>query len=123
KINGAEAFVLFHGATLGNYQQRELGAARGLKLAWVRIGDSAPDPHITDFWAEHDPIGVPRKQPTNVEAIDCARNIVRRFGIRWIPPDDIPLGYPFDYEKDIVQAYRRSGEGREKDHRVPPGWP
>lgn len=29
----------------------------------------------------------------------------------WIPDDGLPLGYPFDYEKDIIQAFVK-GRGR-----------
>lgn len=59
---------------------------------------------------------------------DCAREIAvfltRR---KWISDDDLPLGYPFAYEKDIIQAYAIPEGDRDDRRKVrlgcPENWP
>ena len=45
----------------------------------------------------------------------CARKIVRYFAgdqsLRWVPPDGLPIGYPFSYEKTIIGEFV-AGKGR-----------
>lgn len=41
---------------------------------------------------------------TEEGAATCAKQIVKRSGVDWFD-DGLPIGYPFDYEKDIVAAY------------------
>jgi len=37
-------------------------------------------------------------------AAECAKIIIEHTGVKWFD-DGLPIGYPFDYEKDIVEAY------------------
>mgnify|MGYP003819029671 CR=1 FL=1 len=46
-------------------------------------------------------------------ACECAEEICKKLrpDVPWIPPDGLPVGYPFDYEKDIIEEFVQ-GRGR-----------
>jgi 6-phosphofructokinase 1 len=68
--------------------------------------------------------GFPRTQKG---AAACAEHVITRFGINWFD-DGLPIGYPFDYEKDIVAAYISPDADRDRALRLaaqgcPWNWP
>ena len=70
---------------------------------------------------------------TSVTYDDCherpalyAQQILLKLGVNWVAPDGLPTGYLFDYERDIIEEYRK-GHGRISDSFVrrgaPATWP
>ena len=48
--------------------------------------------------------------PSDEEAEACAKRILDCLGhTHWIEDDGLPIGYPFDYEKDIIDEFANNG--------------
>ena len=106
----SEAFILFLGKTLGKIQKKELEVA---------IDESYPNrksilvilPKITRLPKEYRlyrPIHTIRIQNLGeADARYCAQEISKALVGTWIPDDDLPIGYPFDYEKNIIEEYSK----------------
>lgn len=122
-LDACSTFVLFLGRDMGNTQYTEMLEAR-LKphKLWVRLVEVL-DERATRYFADLDPIRVfayKSESPIDEKALTCAQEIMSLLGLEWLTPDDIPNGYLFDYEKDVVHAYLNS-EGH--DDRIPWPWP
>jgi 6-phosphofructokinase 1 len=124
-LSEANAFVLFLGHELGQTQLLETRAAvnspNNLKIVMVKFpGAKVPaNSSLCDGF-----------EPVNVSALDeqsaqeCAATLTAKLDRQWVPIDDIPNEYLFDYEKDIIAAYSKGtidpkliGKG------CPPSWP
>jgi 6-phosphofructokinase 1 len=128
RLAESDAFVLFLGDALGSTQEKEMGTAflhsRIRHKLWVRLS-SKPDAKAADFCALRDSIWLSTdhvEKPNDAEALRCAQEIMRLLELQWLPPDDVPRGYLFDYEKDIIKAYIAAKQGV-IDERIPPQWP
>ena len=113
------------GHELGQTQLLETRAAvnspNNLKIVMVKF----PGAKVPANWSLCDGF-----EPVNVSALDeqsaqeCAATLTAKLNRQWVPIDDIPNEYLFDYEKDIIAAYSKGtidpkliGKGR------PPSWP
>jgi|GEM_PF-4666963 len=102
KLEEADAILFFQGDPIGKTQQIELDDAIRLMKPIILI--TFPDTktpikirHIREYPLPED--------LTDDEALRCARFCAEHMNHTWIPEDDIPEGYPFDYEKKIIQTY------------------
>jgi len=113
-------FVLFVGETLGDTQQKEMAKAlemlQGRRRLWVGLAAQL-DP--TSHLFRENCISIEIKSMADPAAEKCAQELIRRLGRRWQPPRGIPPGYPFAFEREIIQLYK-SGRTREW---LPPEWP
>jgi 6-phosphofructokinase 1 len=103
----ADAFVFFLGAELGHTQEleaRALLAAKGKRpITVIRLPDVAFPSSVSIFqgFTVIDVATIDEKG-----AQECAKKITESFKKPWVPVDDIPDEYIFEYEKDIIAAYR-----------------
>lgn len=115
-IERADAFVLFVGSELGQVQGKEAQAAIVRREVLERQGNSSlqllrvslPGATIlpgslTIFAATCPEFRVQSLDEAGAES--CAREIVKCLGRAWSGVDDLPIGYPFDYEKTIIAEY------------------
>jgi len=117
-LSDAKAFLLFLGGELGKVQEREALAAiqqkseprhpnsdpySDLVLLRIELPDHAQLPGSLRLFIGPGPMRVPSIDEK--AARDCAREISISLLGTWIPDDDLPIGYPFSYEKDIIQEY------------------
>jgi len=125
KIRNCEKFVFFVGSEIGNTQMLEaLAFIRKFEkvkidkiAAVVKLPGSGNIPDVLFQFSGHPSPIRPKnthhhdengKDTINYKSsIRCAKNITDRLlgKNKWIEPDGLPLGYPFDYEKDIIQEY------------------
>lgn len=114
-----DIFILFVGKRLGKTQQDEAVKAykqsntnSRFKLLLVSLPDSEPvSATLALFDAAAQTIAAPSLNDSSARKI--AMDIVRSLAMNWIPDDDLPIGYPFDYEKTIIEEYSKgelSGE-------------
>ncbi len=137
-ITQTDAMVFVLGRSLGDTQVAEAKAAADA------VEKRLPYPFVLVRWSGRDmSSAVPETMPRGTEvfvagdwaeedadldrlAHSAAMGVVSRLSLDWSDPYEIPIGYPFDYEKDIIDDYV-SGEGaasREKRvHGAPPRWP
>jgi 6-phosphofructokinase 1 len=131
-ISSCDGFVLFLGEKLGATQKQEVDSValyRGLEYKiWVKLSPT-PDKQAANLTQGLAPINVPPlrvQQNDDKAAMDCAREIVRLLRLDWLSVDDLPFGYPFNYEKDIIEEYVR-GMGQLSSERIRQGcsatWP
>jgi 6-phosphofructokinase len=137
QLDTSDRFVFFCCGTAGEIQRMELKVWREQhedhpqNLVLVRFFGCRGDPdgvkiceevHLDKLYARYqqqreqwlDPIKPDtRGDLSDGLACECAKDIYGRLGLKvsWIPPDGLPVGYPFDYEKDIIAEFVR-GEGR-----------
>lgn len=129
----SKAFVLFLGSRLGKVQAKEINSVELYSTEhclWVKIADST-DPEAKGFCEKLDPIRIPILEKRILEstspeaktldvtdlseadmeaaAEQCAQEIVKRLQLQWATPFDLPRGYPFDYEKNIIDAFINNG--------------
>ncbi len=110
QLADSDAFILFLGRSLGRMQRKELDAT---------IANSSPNikallvmlPKVTRIAKEYRlfrPIHTIKVQTVEeVDARYCAQEIAKSLVGAWIPDDDLPIGYPFDYEKKIIEEYSK----------------
>jgi 6-phosphofructokinase 1 len=116
-LQNSQAFVFFRGSELGVTQQRELDVARQFHLE--PIGVHLPRAPERDLLRD---ITVTTQDAAG--ALDCAKEIVRALRQNWIPVDGLPDGYPFEYEKSIIEAYAGGDfKARKVDEGCPDEWP
>jgi 6-phosphofructokinase 1 len=130
QLASCDAAVFFQGRILGSFQKLEMEAARAFEkpriLVWLPGAETSAE--TFGIVGSLDPIAL--RDDGNAEAERCAREIVHRLGnefgkesgITWVPDDDLPMGYPFSYEKDIIEEYVH-GNGRLSIKRVEEGCP
>jgi 6-phosphofructokinase 1 len=130
----SERLVLFVGRSLGEVQEDEMLAfleshphhERG--AIWVRLPGSAAIPDRL-FQGRCITIESEISQPdTQVikerGAEECARRIVGILGnAAWIADDGLPVGSPFDYEKDIISEFVAGGGRLQTPRRLSEGCP
>ncbi|MBW2645719.1 MAG: 6-phosphofructokinase [Deltaproteobacteria bacterium] len=125
KIRNCAKFVFFVGPEIGNTQMLEaLAFIRKFEkvkidkiAAIVKLPEAGNIPDVLFQFAGH-PKPVKAKNTYHPEengkhainyesAIHCAKDITDRLlgKNKWIESDGLPIGYPFDYEKDIIQEY------------------
>lgn len=128
QIDGAIAscsdFVLFAGASLGSTQKQEWISCQDREIGRLVVAlVRDPCPSFT-LIKGYDPVRIDNLDRP-AAARDVAREIVRRLGLAWCADDDLPVGYPFDYEKSIIEAYLEpeSGRMRRIESGVPLQWP
>ncbi len=123
RLQRSHGFVLFLGADLGETQKEETDIAHEYKVTHgvvVRLPNSGNFPEVRFFTVGRDPILVPGHDDHH--ALFCAKQIIKLLGKPWIPFLDIPDGYPFDYEKRIIEEYVE-GNGRLSRTRIDQGCP
>jgi hypothetical protein len=129
-LQASDAIIIFAGREAGKTQLQEVSLygteTEGHRRVLIQLAPGIPAGMMLET-ARMDPIRVDRLKWTDAEgtrksAVECARTIVRRLGLTWLPDDGIPLGYPFAYEKDIIEEYVR-GSGRASWEKVAEGCP
>jgi 6-phosphofructokinase 1 len=127
----SDAFVLIAGSRLGKTQIQEAERAQNRSLKLVRVTlPGAPEevPFRLGLFASLDPVVV--ESVCSGEAVDetsaqrCAHEIaVLLLGKGgWHPQFGIPDGYPFSYEKKIIEEFV-AGHGRLSPERLEQGCP
>jgi 6-phosphofructokinase 1 len=116
-LDSIEAFLLFLGKTIGDTQEIEARTAikhklelkksnsSDLKLMLIQLPDSIPLPNSLALFDAPAPIKVGNLDEQNAHR--CAQEITKTLNGFWIPDDDLPIGYPFDYEKKIIAEYSK----------------
>jgi len=129
KIEKSEAMIIFGSKETGRTQRQEIslyGAKPEQRRILVQLAADVP-PELKLEMALIDPIRIVRSDSrdaseTRKSAVECAKAIIRRLGLTWLPDDGIPLGYPFAYEKDIIEEYIK-GNGRASRDKIAEGCP
>lgn len=120
-------FVFFLGSQLGKTQIIEAEIAlmqSGMERYLVLLDCQDIHSELRDFAADIHPIQIATGGSSAAEG--CARKLVSALRLHWIPPDGLPIGYPFAYEKHIIEKYARNDESHRTwllDHGCPPAWP
>jgi 6-phosphofructokinase len=125
----SEAMIIFAGKEAGKTQLKEVavyGALPKRRTILVQLADAIP-PGLVLETALMAPIRVDRPgfvdaSESRKGAVECAKAIIQRLGLAWLSDDGIPLGYPFAYEKDIIEEYLK-GNGHASWERVAEGCP
>lgn len=121
-----DAFVAFVGNELGYTQTKEIQAAnnRRLGIAVVSVRTDGTVPEGFQLLSTVDPIVV--TDGTLAErSLQVAERIVAAFKDRlklssWVPDDDVPTEFLFDYEKQVIEWY---AEGQANEDPFPRGAP
>jgi len=127
ELNNCDAGVAFIGSTIGETQRQEIDVLDNLKnkLAAALVPhEKLPEKRIGMVdWGGWTRVAyeVCRQDPALY-----ARRILEALGVKWVAPDGLPTGYLFDYERRIIEEYRK-GDGRISDSFVrrgaPATWP
>lgn len=121
-LKTSDVFVFFHGSKIGKTQAQEARRAcqleRESKIDLIVVSLKKADSDLTEHpgLCGCDPIA----DYSNEQ--ECARQIASMLKLRWISDDDLPRGYPFGYEKTIIDEYVNGG-GRLKGARIEEGCP
>jgi hypothetical protein len=114
KLGEAEHLILCVGKEIGEIQKKEalafaeLCQHSGLNVADRSIIVKLPGAVMlsTEDLVEYQGCHVIACQTLDASAaMSTARDITKTLGINWVAPDGLPIGYPFAYEKDIIDAY------------------
>ncbi|MCX5772874.1 MAG: 6-phosphofructokinase [Candidatus Hydrogenedentes bacterium] len=111
-LDNCPVFVLFVGKSFGDIQHSEAEEAQAREVAHplvVALPDPAGLPLNLRIFRDCDPIRLGGIEDRHAQM--CAQQIVSRIGLVWADPYEIPVGYPFDYEKEIIEEYV-AGQGR-----------
>jgi len=111
-ISEAGFVIGFAGEKAGHTQELEMQAAhaRHLLVCIVRLGDDVPDE--LKPWSNERDVVVSPEGALAARALECASLIAGWLpNHHWVPDDGLPLGYLFDYEKDIIEAYAAGVDG------------
>src|SRR6266550_6295207 len=105
----ADAFLIFLGAQLGGIQSLEgkalLNLISGREVRVIKLPGFPGFGILEDLALFSGFYQVSAKEVDEQSAQQCAKEITNSLGKQWVPVDDIPDEYVFDYEKDIIQAY------------------
>ena len=127
ELSLCDAGVVFISRSIGNTQRQEAEIIDRLPLKLAAM--LVPDEELPDLRSGMVDFGRWTKVTHHACAEDpaaYARSILKRLGVRWTPPDGLPDGYLFDYEKDIIEEYRSGGgkaSGQLVSRGAPRGWP
>lgn len=110
-VDGAARLVLFLGPELGKTQVDEA-------LRFADVYKEKIDEKAVIICLHGSPAHLPQRLislqtcrrvectgSNAADAISCARGIAEKLSQQWYAPDGLPTGYPFDYEKAIIDAY------------------
>jgi len=109
RLSEAEVFILFVDQAMGKTQIQEAMAAIAqagrapITLIRVDLPEAGSLPDALQLFVPSRIVKV--KQRDEASALGCAREITQSLDIPWIPDDDLPSGYPFDYEKSVIDEY------------------
>jgi 6-phosphofructokinase 1 len=122
-LGESDAFIYFNGAVQGDTQMDELAAAkdkdspvrRHLLFVWLPVNDAFTGQAASPIKLE---------STDEAAALSCAKSIAAALEKPWCGWGGIPDGYPFEYEKSIVEAHV-SGDFATKRVRdgCPSEWP
>jgi len=121
-INSCDVMIFFWGKEIGKEQKREL--VYGDKIGKIILPVQFENHFKTDaldvlsLLNEKDIIII--KKLNN--PLKCAHSIVEKLSLVWRAKDGLPYGYPFEYEKDIIQEFI-VGKGNLSSKRVHDGCP
>jgi 6-phosphofructokinase 1 len=134
RLREADAFVLVSGGgALGTTQEEEAKAAvrhyidlkkagREFRLQLVALPGAAPLPASLALFDA--PAAIKAADDSDESARDCARRLSEALAGRWVPDDDLPLSYLFDYEKKIIEEYSKGEVSKELiEQGCPKEWP
>jgi len=125
-LDTSDALLFFHSEELGYTQQQEFDEAKKRDIDIVHI---ALPGWISGCACSEDVIrtldySTPKDGLSDTLARKCALKCVRYLSLAPVLEDDIPDGYPFAYEKDIIRKYLDGHVGTEFDaHGLPEEWP
>jgi len=137
KLSICHAFVYLAGKVLGETQEREVnwhfkdGVEAGQKTLVVCLPGCTIPKHFA-IQGNFRPLPDPKASlPILDDPIaEIARQIALRLTGHWVPSDGVPLGYLFDYEKEIIKAYKNKRLSAENglapkllESGCPPNWP
>lgn len=133
-VKKCDKFVLFHGREIGQTQREEIDyflnehrndfGQNALYVAFAnarecpdnlfQLSKISIDAGVGNL--DGNTLTYEQEERFEGEAERCAKEIFVRFchanrTCRWIPTDDLPIGYPFSYEKEIIEEFVR-GKGR-----------
>ena len=127
ELENCDAGVVFISGTIGETQKQEIDALA--KLHSTVVATIVPDEELPDKrigmvdWGAWTRVTY---EACHGDPAVYAKEILRALSIGWVTPDGLPIGYLFDYERDIIKEYRK-GQGRIADSFVsqgaPPTWP
>ena len=132
-LKASDAFVFVRGGALGLTQEDEAIAAierrstlrtagGDYRLLIVELPNAAPLPDSMAVF--NAPVAIRVEDTSDLSARQCARKISEALAGLWIPDDDLPLGYPFDYEKKIIDEYSKGEVAKEMiEQGCPREWP
>ncbi|MBN2535114.1 MAG: hypothetical protein JXB88_19690 [Spirochaetales bacterium] len=106
EITNSDAFFFFQGKNVGKMQEDELKKAKDIGvriIVLIRLSGSINNENISSLVSRT--IISDDAEQTDEQAIKCAKDCLQHLNHIWLPEDDIPEGYPFDYEKAIIDAY------------------
>lgn len=123
-LAGTDAFFLFIGKKVGDTQALETRAAinsRRLKIRVIKLpGADVP----AELELTHGLTTILVSSLDEQDAQKCAEALTRSLDMQWVPVDDIPDEYIFEYEKDIIAAYSAASIAPELISRgCPTKWP
>jgi 6-phosphofructokinase 1 len=121
----SEVFLLFLGKELGETQYREIKAAikspANQLVAIIKL-PGAVVPAKLNLAEAFESIQVGTLDENGAK--QCAKAVMKWLKKDWIPDDELPDEYVFEYEKDIIQAYSKESIDPELIGKgCPPSWP
>ena len=121
-LETSQAFVTFVGGDVGATQALEAEKAMKSALRDCAVVFDLVDGRRTLPMALSMLQGLPKLpvQAARGASERCAREIIELLNRSWIPDDDLPRGYPFDYEKRIIEEY---ASGSLSNSRIEEGCP
>jgi 6-phosphofructokinase 1 len=135
EIDDCDFFIFFWGTELGLIQFEELTRANNLNKVIIPIKlpnykqsiPLSPSNEQKDLFKKLEDltaIVVNENFMKHIEgeALRCAKELMRILKLGWTSEDGLPIGYPFDYEKDIIKEFIR-GNGTLSIERVKQGCP
>jgi 6-phosphofructokinase 1 len=127
RLTEADAFILFVGSEIGQTQKDEAVAAfqlakeRQLEFLLVMLPGGTLTEDLAILRAVQN---LKVSEDGEGGANKCAKEITQALAGNWQSDDDLPIGYPFSYEKDIIKAYSEGGlSGTHVAQGCPEQWP
>lgn len=135
-INDCDFFLFFWGEMIGKTQKDEARFALNNQKNIIPVLlpnrftskplEDIPDSleELLDKLEKKTSVSVSNLDPEHrhEESLECAKRILKIAGKIWIPEDGLPIGYPFQYEKDIIKEFIE-GDGKLSLDRVREGCP
>jgi 6-phosphofructokinase len=107
ELKEADAVLLFYGNVLGDTQEEELRKAEELEKHVIPIALPTDQPRVS---ITHRVIAttIYLGGVEEDDAFFCAKRCCELLKVQWMVEDDIPDGYPFDYERAIINVYLKN---------------